>query len=95
MICKISYSPRDELLFNMVRSPFFNFWRSLGSFSKRTIKVRSQITEISGIHNVNELKKDIDSFMSNNGSKLLETRPKDYDSFIDFYYKTQKSNYVN
>lgn len=33
--------------------------------------------------------------MSNNGSKLLETKPKDYDSFIDFYYKTQKSNYVN
>lgn len=71
MICKFTYSPRDELFFNLVRSPFFNFWRTLGSFTKRGLKVRSQITEVSGIHNVNELKKDIDGFMSNNGSKLL------------------------
>lgn len=71
MVCKISYSPRDELFFNMVRSPLFNFWRSLGSFSRRTIKVRSQVTESSSIHNANELKRDVDGFMSNNGSKLL------------------------
>lgn len=96
MICKISYSPRDELFFNMVRSPLYNFLRSLGSFSKRSLKVRTQITEFSSaIHNINELRKDVDSFMSTNGSKLLETNPKDYENFIEFFYKTQKTNYVN
>ena len=78
MVCKISYTPRDELFFNVVRSPFHSFFRSLGSISKRSIKVRSQITEFTTIHNVNELKKDVDSFMSTNGSKLLETCPRDY-----------------
>jgi len=96
MICKISYSPRDELFFNMVRSPLYNFLRSLGSFSKRSLKVRTQITEFSSaIHNINELRKDVDSFMSTNGSKLLETNPKDYENFIEFFHKTQKTNYVN
>ena len=71
MITKISYAPRDELYFNMVRGPILNFWRSLGSFSKRSLKARSQITEFQNIHSSNELKKDIDEFMSTNGSKLL------------------------
>lgn len=33
--------------------------------------------------------------MANNGSKLLETNPQDYDSFINFYHKTQKNDYVH
>ena len=95
MICKISYAPRDELFFNLVRSQIIGFFRSLGSFSKRSVKLRSQITDFTTIHNVNELKKEVDSFMSTNGSKLLETSPKDYEAFIDFFYKTQKSDYVH
>lgn len=62
----------------MVRGPLFNFWRSLGTFTVRSLKVRSQITDISNIHNTNELRKDVDEFMSTNGSKLLETNPKDF-----------------
>lgn len=44
----------------MVRSPIFNIFRAFGSINCLTVKIRSQVTEIRNIHNVNDIKKDID-----------------------------------
>jgi len=43
----------------------------LGGYKTQSLKVRGQITDITNIHSINELLKDINEFTTNNSSKLV------------------------